>query len=160
MPNAINSDPVKFDSTSALERFINERCELLESYHCPKGDFYQAYREFASGIGVKPVSMNAVGSELKAKPYIREHRTKVARVWEGIRLKNQALQGLDETQFPKAQSLENEVFPIESQEIIQESALSEVELEPEATKYKIRSLDAVEALIRANLHGTWERRRI
>ena len=70
-----------------IGEFINDCCVIADNSEVAKGDLYSKYVEWWGTGGEKPISRKSFSMRLKERG-IGEGRTKEARVWKGIELRN------------------------------------------------------------------------
>ena len=74
---------------SAVADFVRERCALDASAQTPASALYKAYRAWATDNGLTPVGNNQFASELRQVEGVSWQRSKHARLYLGIALRDQ-----------------------------------------------------------------------
>jgi hypothetical protein len=135
-------------SQTAIERFWNERCEISDNAKVPKGEAYAAYCEFARGVETPPLSITEFAKALKMKPCVKEGRTKKARIWLGFKIISKS-----ETSVSKIEAMGSEIVTKREIEVQSTTFVTRVP-NPRSTN------EALDELLRKNLLGVWEIRKI
>lgn len=68
-----------------LAQFIRDRCRTGEGEEVPAKALYEAFRGWCEENGEKPLSGRVYGAKLEERGFV-QHRTKSARIWQGIAL--------------------------------------------------------------------------
>lgn len=76
---------------SGVQGFVYDCCALDSKDQTPSGALYRAYQAWASENGLMPVDSQQFGLEIAAIDGVCSQRTRIARIYQGIRLQRPAV---------------------------------------------------------------------
>ncbi len=86
-PEVLEATAQYREEMDALAGFIEECCEIGESYQVDKGRLYERYTEWCRDNDELPIQKKAFGSRLKERG-VTDGRTKGVRFWVGVTMTN------------------------------------------------------------------------